>query len=188
MTRSQRRHASKAMSKFLRHAPQDIGLSLEEGGWVAVNDLLVALAEHADLALTRADLDEIVRENDKQRFTLSEDGSKIRAAQGHTTEVDLNLRPRVPPNTLFHGTALSAVEKIQDAGILKMRRHHVHLSADFATAVKVGKRHGRPAIFAVDAARMYADGIEFFCSDNGVWLVDRVPPTYITMKWEAEAT
>lgn len=179
MTNSERRHASKAMSKFLRHAPEQIGLVLDEGGWVAVTDLLIGLAEHADLSLTRTDLDEIVRENDKQRFSFSEDGRRIRANQGHTTDVDLQLRPRVPPNVLYHGTGASTADAIVAQGLRRMRRHHVHLSADPLTARKVGGRHGRPVVFEIDAARMYADGREFFCSDNGVWLSVEVPPQYL---------
>lgn len=171
--------ASKALSKFLRHAPADIGLTLQPGGWVEITDLLVALNEHAGLSLTRAELDEIVRDNDKQRFALSEDGLRIRASQGHTIDVDLQLKRRVPPNVLYHGTGDGAASIIEANGIEKMRRTHVHLSADPLTAKRVGSRHGQPVVFEIDAARMYADGVEFFCSDNGVWLVERVAAQYL---------
>jgi putative RNA 2'-phosphotransferase len=169
---------SKYLSKHLRHAPERLGLVLAPGGWVAVDDLLAACARHS-FPLTRAELDEVVASSDKQRFAFDDDGDRIRANQGHTVDVDLELAPAQPPALLYHGTPERNVDAILAAGILKMARHHVHLSPDIATATKVGARRGRPVVLVVDAARMHEGGFTFFCSANGVWLVDHVPPAYV---------
>jgi putative RNA 2'-phosphotransferase len=169
---------SKYLSKHLRHAPEEIGLALEPGGWVAVDQLLAAAAAHG-FPVTRAELDEAVRTNDKRRFTLDEAGTKIKANQGHSAEVELHLTPAAPPATLYHGTADRNRDSILAQGLHKARRHHVHLSRDIDTARTVGTRHGRPLVFAVDAARMAADGYGFWVSENGVWLADAVPPQYL---------
>ncbi len=171
---------SKFLSKHLRHAPADIGLTLEDGGWVAVEQLLAAASRHG-VAITRADLDEVVSTNDKKRFAFDETGTRIRASQGHSVEVDLQLEPTAPPSVLYHGTTDAVLALILRDGLLKMRRQHVHLSLDTATALKVGTRHGRPVILVVDAGKMAADGFVFFVSANGVWLTDHVPPHYLTM-------
>jgi len=169
---------SKWLSKHLRHSPERVGLQLEEGGWVRVADLLEA-ARGNHLHLSREELEEVVAGNDKQRFSFSEDGAKIRANQGHSVEVDLGLSPTVPPDVLFHGTGAQNRASIFSTGLEKRQRHHVHLSRDIETARKVGARHGKPFVFLVDAAQMHADGIEFFVSDNGVWLCDFVAPRYL---------
>jgi putative RNA 2'-phosphotransferase len=174
---------SKFLSRHLRHAPGDIGLSLEPGGWVAVADLLAG-CQRAGLALTRGDLEEVVAGNDKQRFAFDDTGDRIRANQGHSVEIDLQLQPASPPDVLYHGTSTDAVGQILKTGLKRMRRHHVHLSTTTPTAEKVGSRHGRPAVLAVDAAAMRRDGIEFFCSANGVWLVEEVPPAYLRLRGE----
>lgn len=171
---------SKWLSKHLRHAPEQIGLTLEPGGWIAVADLLEA-AHRARFALSHEQLEIIVRDNDKQRFSFDETGLKIRANQGHSTEVDLQLKPQTPPAVLYHGTAAHRGENILRNGLQKMRRHHVHLSADTVTAHRVGSRHGKPIILEIDTAAMLADGSEFFRSDNGVWLVEAVPPQYLKL-------
>lgn len=169
---------SKFLSKHLRHAPERIGLALEPGGWVEVDALLAACAR-AGLTLTRAELDEVVERNNKRRFAYDPTGERIRANQGHSVEVDLQLAPRTPPDVLYHGTGERAVEAIRREGLRKMRRHHVHLSPDVQTALVVGRRHGRPVVFAVDASTMARDGFIFYRSENGVWLVDAVPPAYL---------
>ena len=169
---------SRFLSKHLRHQPRRIGLTLAPGGWVTVDALLAACAR-AGMPLSRAELDEVVARNNKQRFAFDESGTRIRASQGHSVPVDLELEPREPPATLYHGTGEGAVAAIQREGLRKMRRHHVHLSSDVATAVMVGRRHGRPVVFAVDAAAMRRADSTFFCSENGVWLVNAVPPTYL---------
>ena len=167
---------SKYLSKHLRHQPGRLGLTLEPGGWVAVDDLLAACAAHG-VALTRAELEEVVARNDKRRFTLA--GGRIRAAQGHSVDVDLGLVAVAAPDVLFHGTAERSVEAILRDGLEPMGRHHVHLSADVATALRVGGRHGRPVVLEVAAGRMYGDGHRFYRADNGVWLVDGVPARYL---------
>lgn len=173
-------HASKFLSKHLRHAPARIGLTLEPGGWVTVDTLLAACAR-AGMPLTRAELDEVVERNNKRRFAYDATGARIRANQGHSVAVDLQLAPQTPPDVLYHGTGEGAVEAIRREGLKKMRRHHVHLSPDVQTALVVGRRHGRPVVFAVDAAAMARDGFTFYRSENGVWLVDAVPPHYLTI-------
>lgn len=169
---------SKYLSKHLRHQPERIGLQLAPGGWVAVDELLAACKQHR-FPISRAQLDEVVAKNDKQRFAFDSTGTQIRANQGHSVEVDLQLEPSVPPDVLYHGTGHRAVESIKQMGLCKMSRHHVHLSTDIATATAVGARHGRPVVFTVDAAAMHKAGYVFYCSENGVWLVDRVPPEYL---------
>lgn len=169
---------SKYLSKHLRHSPERLGLVLEPGGWVLVETLLRACAE-ARFALSREELDAVVRTSDKQRFSFSDDGVRIRANQGHSTPVDLQLEPALPPDVLYHGTGAGSVEAIRREGLVKGRRHHVHLSAEIETARTVGARHGRPHVFTVAAAHLAAEGHLFFLSANGVWLTDSVPPAYL---------
>lgn len=171
---------SKYLSLHLRHQPQRLGLVLEPGGWVRVETLLAACAREG-MRITREELDEVVARNNKQRFGFDESGERIRAKQGHSVQVDLQLEAVAPPDVLYHGTGKKAVGPILREGLRKMRRHHVHLSPDVATAIVVGKRHGPPAVFSVDAAAMHADGHLFYCSDNGVWLVESVPPRYLRL-------
>jgi putative RNA 2'-phosphotransferase len=170
---------SRFLSKHLRHQPQALGLTLAPGGWVAVVDLLAACDQHGR-PLSRAELDEVVARNNKQRFSYDESGRRIRANQGHSVAVDLQLAPAIPPETLYHGTGERAVASIQRDGLKRMTRHHVHLSPDTATAINVGRRHGRPVVFAVAAAAMSRDGHIFYLSENGVWLTDSVPARYLT--------
>ncbi len=169
---------SKYLSKHLRHRPERLGLTLTPGGWVPVEQLLKACRHH-QFPITREELDEVVARNDKQRYAFDETGTLIRANQGHTVPVDLQLEPQTPPATLYHGTSQHSVEGILQEGLRKMSRHHVHLSPDVETALKVGGRRGAPVIFEVDALRMCQAGAEFYCSANGVWLVDWVPPEYL---------
>lgn len=169
---------SKFFSLHLRHEPAALGLTLEPGGWVPVAALLAGAAAKR-FPITRNELDAVVRTSDKQRFAFDELGDKIRANQGHSAEVDLQLEPAETPAELYHGTADRFLADILRGGLNKMARHHVHLSADTATASKVGARHGRLVLLAVDAAAMRADGHAFFRSANGVWLVDAVPPRYL---------
>ena len=169
---------SKFLSQHLRHQPAAIGLHLEAGGWVPVADLLAACAAHGH-PLTREQLEDLVEDNDKQRFAFDDAGQRIRAQQGHSVEVDLQLAPAVPPAVLYHGTAPAALPAIRQAGLHKMSRHHVHLSADEATARRVGQRRGRPVLLAVEAAALHAAGGVFYRSGNGVWLIEAVPPQYV---------
>jgi putative RNA 2'-phosphotransferase len=171
---------SKYLSKHLRHEPERLGLTLAPGGWVEVEVLLRACECHR-FPVSRAELDEVVANNDKQRFSFDPTRQLIRANQGHSTEVDLQLEPASPPAVLYHGTAVGNREAIHTRGLLKMARHHVHLSAAVETARTVGARHGSPVVFVVDAAKMAADGHTFYCSANGVWLVEHVPPEYLRL-------
>ena len=171
---------SKYLSRHLRHVPDRIGIQLAPGGWVPVSELLAACQKHK-FAIQLAELKEVVAQNDKQRFSFDETGTLIRANQGHSVEIDLQLEPAVPPDILYHGTGSRAVESILQQGISKMYRHHVHLSSDIQTAEKVGARHGTPAILTVDCAAMHRDNHTFYCSENNVWLVDFVPPNYLKL-------
>jgi len=169
---------SKFLSKHLRHTPERLGLTLAIGGWVTVDALLAACAAHK-FPLTRAELETVVAASDKQRFSFDETQTRIRANQGHSVDIDLQLEPQTPPDVLYHGTGEQSVPAILQGGLLKMSRHHVHLSPEIETARKVGMRHGRPAILTVDAAAMQQAGFKFYCSGNGVWLVAEVPPPYL---------
>jgi len=169
---------SKYLSKHLRHQPERLGLELRAGGWVTVSELLEACAR-SGFTVTEDELREVVERSDKQRFGFDPSGLLIRANQGHSVTVDLELEPVAPPPLLFHGTGAGSVGSILSSGLKPMARHHVHLSIDEETARRVGMRHGRPVILTVDAARMAADGFVFFVSTNGVWLTDAVPPEYL---------
>lgn len=175
---------SKFLSLVLRHEPGAVGLTLDEAGWVSVDDLLRACATHRT-SITRADLDRIVETSDKKRFAFSDDGTRIRANQGHSVEVDLQLQPQVPPDLLFHGTASRFLDAIRKEGLSKQARHHVHLSAQWDTAVAVGKRHGKPVVLTIRAGEMHRQGHAFFLSANNVWLVDQVPTAFIQFPAEA---
>ncbi|MEN9667334.1 MAG: hypothetical protein RLZZ326_3697 [Planctomycetota bacterium] len=169
---------SKFLSLVLRHKPEEIGLVLDGNGWASVEEL-IRLANGHGTRLTKDLLEQIVAENDKQRFALSDDGERIRASQGHSIEVDLALSPVQPPAVLYHGTASRFVESIRAGGLHSANRRHVHLSADVATATKVGQRHGKPVVLVVKAGGMAAAGHLFFLSANGVWLTERVPVEFI---------
>lgn len=169
---------SKYLSKYLRHEPEGLGLTLAPGGWVAVDELMTA-CQNRNFIFTLDELKEMVAKNDKQRFSFDSTAKLIRANQGHSTEVDLQLEAVTPPDVLYHGTGQKSVPAILTDGLKKMARHHVHLSRDVETARKVGARHGSPVVFVVDAKAMNAAGFEFYCSENGVWLVDSVPPVYL---------
>ncbi|MEU2712715.1 RNA 2'-phosphotransferase [Streptomyces sp. NPDC007205] len=167
---------SKYLSKHLRHQPQRIGLTLDPGGWVEIDSLIAAAAAHG-FRFTREELDHVVATNDKRRFAI--EGSRIRASQGHSIDVDLGLPPATPPAYLYHGTVARNLDAIRADGLRPMSRHDVHLSADRETATRVGARRGRPVVLAVDAGAMHRDGHLFRVSANGVWLTRAVPPRYL---------
>ncbi|MGW5651783.1 RNA 2'-phosphotransferase [Streptomyces humi] len=167
---------SKYLSKHLRHQPDRIGLTLDEAGWVEIDALLAATAAHG-FPVSREELDHVVAANDKQRFAI--DGTRIRASQGHSVDVDLGLPPTTPPPYLYHGTVARNLDAIRTAGLKPMNRHDVHLSADRETATRVGARRGRPVVLPVDAGAMHRDGHVFRLSANGVWLTQAVPPAYL---------
>lgn len=169
---------SKFLSKHLRHAPEALGLTLQPGGWVSVDDLLAA-GQRAGFPISYDELIECVETNDKKRFSLDDTGDLIRANQGHSVEVDLQLQQKEPPEVLFHGTVERFLASIMAEGLKKGRRHHVHLSKDVETARKVGARRGKPVILKVKSGRMHAEGFKFFLSANGVWLTDSVPVDFL---------
>lgn len=157
---------------MLRHRPQKAGLTLDAYGWASVADLI------ANTSITLAELEAIVATDEKGRYVFSTDRSRIRAAQGHSIPVQLDLKPQRPPAILYHGTVAQFLESIQQQGLKRRKRHHVHLSATIETARTVGSRRGKPIILQIDAAQMATDGILFFQSENMVWLTDYVAPKY----------
>ncbi|MBA0052746.1 RNA 2'-phosphotransferase [Streptomyces sp. AJS327] len=167
---------SRFLSRHLRHQPERLGLHLDPAGWVAVDHLIAAATEHG-FRFSREELEHVVASNDKRRFTLS--GEHIRANQGHSVPVELNLPPREPPEWLYHGTVPRALEAIRAEGLRPMNRHAVHLSPDRETARQVGARRGRPVVLSVHAGRMSRGGHTFQRSTNGVWLTEAVPPRFL---------
>jgi putative RNA 2'-phosphotransferase len=170
---------SKFLSYVLRHKPDAIGLALDSNGWASVQEL-IEKANATGENLSEPLIHDIVRTNEKKRFALSEDGSKIRASQGHSIHIELGLEPKQPPELLYHGTASRFLDVIRSEGLKSMDRQHVHLSIDEITATKVGQRHGKPVILVVNAGDMWRAGQQFFLSENGVWLTDKVDVRYLT--------
>ena len=166
------------MSLALRHKPEALDLQLDNQGWSTIEALIKGF-QNKGISLTLEQLQKIVEENNKKRFTFNEDGTMIRANQGHSIDIDLGMEPTTPPPTLFHGTATRFLDSIQATGLEKRSRQHVHLSADKETASQVGKRHGKLVILVVRSAEMHEKGFEFFISKNGVWLTDHVPVEFI---------
>ncbi|MEV7380191.1 RNA 2'-phosphotransferase [Streptomyces lydicus] len=167
---------SKYLAKHLRHQPERIGLTLDAQGWVPVDQLLWAAAHHG-FPFSRAELEAVVLGNDKRRYTI--EGDRIRANQGHSVPVDLDLPPAVPPAHLFHGTVARSLAAIREEGLRPMSRHAVHLSPDRETATRVGARRGRPVVLTVDAGAMHRAGHVFQVSANGVWLTGTVPAAFL---------
>ena len=170
---------SRYMCLILRHHPEVIGITLDEHGWADVEELIAGIAEKKNKNFNREMLEEIVRTDDKQRYAFSEDRTKIRANQGHSIPVDVELEKKEPPEILYHGTGEKYVESIDATGLISKNRLYVHLSGDVETAENVGKRHGAPVIYRVHSGRMHRDGYEFFLSRKGVWLTKRVPVEYL---------
>lgn len=168
---------SKYLSKHLRHHPERLGLELSPGGWVPVEDLLQAMKRN-NFPVSRSELELVVAENDKQRFSFDASKDMIRATQGHSILVDLGLEPVQPPKRLYHGTSWQNLSPILSTGLRRMGRNHVHLCSSPGEARQVGARRGRPVVLEIDAAGMAKAGHRFFLSDNGVWLVEEVPPRF----------
>jgi len=169
---------SKFLSLILRHKPEAIGIQLDRQGWANTEELIRKMSAKG----TRVDrtlLEEVVAQNNKKRFSFNADGTKIRANQGHSIQIDLGLEAVEPPEFLYHGTATRFLDSIRQSGLEKRSRQHVHLSKDKATAINVGGRHGKPVILIVEAGKMHKAGYSFFISKNGVWLTDNVPVTYL---------
>ncbi len=169
---------SKFLSRVLRHAPEMIGLQLDTQGWADVAEL-IEKTRASGRKLDREILEEIVATNDKKRYSFSEDGSKIRANQGHSLNIDLGLSCIEPPEVLYHGTTMRFLDSILAHGLRSGNRNHVHLSPDHETAVAVGSRHGKPVVLKIDAAKMHGEGHAFYLSKNNVWLTERVPAEFI---------
>ncbi|MCM1165728.1 MAG: RNA 2'-phosphotransferase [Lachnospiraceae bacterium] len=167
------------ISLILRHKPETIGISLDEHGWADVEELIGGINKTKDYALDMETLEEIVRTDNKQRYSFNEDKTLIRANQGHSVNVDVELKEAEPPEQLFHGTGERFAAAIRAEGLKPMSRLYVHLSKDRETAVKVGSRHGKPHIFFVHSGKMYRQGYKFYISENGVWLTKSVPPEFL---------
>lgn len=168
---------SRYLSLVLRHKPEVIGITLDEHGWADVDAVLRGLS--ARYPLTKEQLEEIVRSDSKNRYAFNEDHSRIRANQGHSVDVDVELKELPPPERLFHGTAERYLESIRKRGLLPGSRLYVHLSDNAETARTVGARHGKPAVLVVRSGQMHRDGYRFYRSVNGVWLTKHVPPEYL---------
>lgn len=179
MNEQQKKKTSKFLSYVLRHHPELINLNLDENGWANVDEL-ISKSTNDSQGFTFEELNEIVETNDKKRFIFNEDKTRIRANQGHSIDIDLALIPQKPPEFLYHGTAQSNIDSILENGIEKRSRKHVHLSEDKETATKVGMRHGKPIILTINTEKMFDDGIEFYLSENNVWLTDFVDIKYIS--------
>lgn len=178
MSDKQQQALSKLLSFTLRHRPETLGIKLDKSGWADIDLLLAALQQRGN-NITKNELINLVVHNDKQRFAVNENQTRIRANQGHSVQVDLGLEPMEPPAQLFHGTAERFLESIFKQGLKKMNRHHVHLSGNYATAHEVGARYGKPVVLIVNTAHMVNDGYSFYLSGNGVWLTDYVPVQYL---------
>ncbi len=168
---------SKYISLILRHHPEVIGIQMDEHGWADVSELIEGINKTRPFDM--ADLERIVAEDDKGRYSFNEDKTLIRANQGHSIPVDVELEKTIPPEYLFHGTGEKSVKSIKEQGILPISRLYVHLSPDYDTAVKIGSRHGKPFVFRVAAKEMSDDGYNFYLSVNGVWLTKAVPAKYL---------
>ena len=171
------KNISKYLSLILRHKPEVIGISLDEHGWTNVEELIAGIAKDYDFNMEL--LEEIVRSDEKQRYSFNEDKTLIRANQGHSVPVDVELVEQIPPDILWHGTGEKYVSAIDTEGLIPKSRLYVHLSKDEDTATKVGTRHGKPVVYHVLAKKMYDDGYKFFISVNGVWLTKTVPVKYL---------
>lgn len=174
---------SKFISMILRHKPQVIGITLDEHGWADVDELIKGINETGEeIEFSKDTLETIVKTDKKQRYSFSQDKTLIRANQGHSIPVDVELEKKEPPKVLYHGTGVKSVKAIQEQGLLPMERLYVHLSIDVKTATNVGKRHDTPVIFQVNAEQMQKDGYDFFQSVNGVWLTKEVPAKYLELE------
>lgn len=174
------KETSKYISLILRHKPEAIGITLDEHGWANVDELIAGIAKTQPIDM--AMLEQIVAEDEKQRYSFNGDKTLIRANQGHSVPVDVELEEKEPPEFLFHGTGEKYVSSIDAQGLLPKSRLYVHLSSDEVTAHKVGQRHGKPIIYIVKSRQMFNDGYKFYCSVNGVWLTKEVPVRYLEKK------
>lgn len=170
---------SKFISKILRHSPEIIGITLDEYGWADTRKLISGINKTGCHKITMSMLEQIVQTDEKQRYSFNENKSKIRANQGHSIPVNLELEPKIPPDVLYHGTGLKSAASINWQGLLPMSRQYVHLSRDFDTAIQVGQRHGTCLVYEIDVLQMVKDGYVFYESANHVWLTKHVPIQYL---------
>ena len=168
---------SKFISLILRHKPETIGISLDEHGWANVDELIAGISKTSPINMEV--LEEIVATDNKKRYSFNEDHTLIRANQGHSIPVDVELKKVAPPEILYHGSAEKFEKSIDEQWLIPKSRLYVHLSKDYETAVNVGRRHGKPVIYKVKSGLMDQDGIELFLSENGVWLTKAVPVKYL---------
>ena len=175
------KETSKYLSLILRHQPEVIGITLDEHGWANVNELIDGIKKTRPM--TMEILEQIVEKDDKQRYSFNQDKTLIRANQGHSVEVDVELQEIQPPKYLYHGTGEKYVSSIEMQGLIAKSRLYVHLSLDIETAVKVGKRHGTPVVYRINSQAMFADGYKFYKSLNGVCLTKFVPAKYLEKRW-----
>lgn len=171
---------SKYMSLILRHKPDVIGIELDEHGWANVNDLISGI-EKDNHGFNFELLEEIVRSDSKQRYSFNDDKILIRANQGYSINVDVELKEKEPPEYLYHGTGEKYVKSINQDGLIPKSRLYVHLSKDIKTAENVGKRHGKEIIYRINSGRMYRNGYKFYLSENGIWLTKEAPVKYLEM-------
>lgn len=169
---------SRYIALLLRHHPEKAGLCLDEHGWAEVEALIQGVRRRYP-EFNRAVLDEIVARDSKQRYTYNQDKTCIRANQGHSIPVDVELKQALPPTILYHGTGEKYVESIQKVGLIPKSRLYVHLSTDIQTAIQVGKRHGQPVVYQIDTQQMIHDGFIFYISANHIWLTKAVPVQYL---------
>ena len=179
MEEARKKSIGKFLSLILRHEPSKIGIQLDANGWADIEELIQKCGKYR-VSFTRKELEEIGATNNKKRYSLNDDQTKIRANQGHSIAVDLEFTPQEPPAFLYHGTADRFLPSIYSEGIKKMSRQHVHLSQDKETAIAVGSRHGRVVVLTILAGKMQEEGLLFYCSANGVWLTDYIDPKYIS--------
>lgn len=180
MASSEHNKTSKFLSYVLRHKPGAIGLTLDDQGWASIDELIDKANQSGEVtSLDRDLIQTVVETNDKKRFVISNDGQRIRAAQGHSIDVDLQLKPVEPPEFLYHGTATRFLDSILKEGLKPQQRQYVHLSKDIETATKVGQRYGKPVVLTIKSLLMYEQGFKFHLAENGVWLTERIPIDFI---------
>lgn len=172
---------SRFLSLVLRHKPEEIGLALDSQGYLSVDELIEGI-NNTGRVIDKRILDEILSSDNKQRYSYDSTGTRIRANQGHSIEVNLGLQKKTPPKILYHGTAEKFVSAIEKEGLIRKKRTYVHLSKDLETAKDVGSRRGEPVIFEIDTEAMIEDDYEFYVSENGVWLTERVPVQYLSKR------
>ena len=175
------RKLSQFISYILRHKPEDIGIRLDEHGWAKVEELIDGI-NSSGYYIDMNRLERIVREDNKQRYSFSDDKRFIRANQGHSIQVDVELEEKIPPEVLYRGTGEKYTQNIDMEGLIQKSRLYVHLSSDIETALTVGKRHGKPVLYVIDSQKMYEDGYKFYLSKNNVWLTKGVPGKYFMAK------